>query len=555
MVWRAEDPQGNESGKIVWELPRWTRGRVLDVGCGPNKGFPHFIGLDSGVDTQLFGIQMKPDIWIEDASNLALFGSEAYDAVYSSHLLEHIAPEKVEETLREWWRVLKVGGYLVLYLPHEDLYPKVGQPNANPDHKWDVNEQRLLAYMRPVGSWDCRVLEQRNEGMEYSLFAVFEKIPEPERSTKANKAFQWRYSHQKPRPEKTAAVVRYGAYGDILQASSVFAGLKKQGYHVTVFCSPPGSDVIKHDPNIDDFYYQDVNQVPNEHLGAFWGHHRKKFDKWVQLSESAEGTLLPIPGRFMYEAPPAVRHKMCNQNYLEFQHDCAKVEHKPAVKFFALPEETLWAKKQREEMGKFVIVWALAGSSVHKTWPHIDTVFARLLIDFPEVHIVLVGSEAGTILEQGWFIPDEQTGRPKRIKGRKIKTEPRIWPMCGEWKIRETLAFTLLADMVIGPETGVLNSVSHEPMPKVVFLSHSSAENLTRDWDNATPLMAANTHCPGRGANEAPACHQLHYNWSNCQQAKDADGNDMGVAQCQAEITADMAYDAIYPTIKKALKR
>jgi len=178
-----------------------------------------------------------------------------------------------------------------------------------------------------------------------------------------------------------------------------------------------------------------------------------------------------------------------------------------------------------------------------------------LLIEFPEVHIVMVGSEAGTILEQGWFVPDEETGQPKRVKGMKIKTEPRVWPMCGEWKIRQTLAFTLLADMVIGPETGVLNSVSHEPMPKVVFLSHSSAENLTRDWDNTTPLAAPATHCPGRGANEAPACHQLHYNWDACQQAKDPDGNLMGVAQCQAEITADMAYDAIYPIIKKALKR
>jgi hypothetical protein len=67
--------------------------------------------------------------------------------------------------------------------------------------------------------------------------------------------------------------------------------------------------------------------------------------------------------------------------------------------------------------------------------------------------------------------------------------------------------------------------------------------------------MAANTHCPGRGKNEAPACHQLHYNWNACQQARDAEGNLMGVAQCQAEITADMAYDAIYPIIKKALNK
>ena len=30
MVWKADDPQGNEAGKIRWELPKWTRGRGLD---------------------------------------------------------------------------------------------------------------------------------------------------------------------------------------------------------------------------------------------------------------------------------------------------------------------------------------------------------------------------------------------------------------------------------------------------------------------------------------------------------------------------------------------
>ena len=66
MVWRREDPQGNESGKIRWELVKWTRGKGLDVGCGPNKAFPHMIGVDNGTDIQLFGHQFKPDVWIDD---------------------------------------------------------------------------------------------------------------------------------------------------------------------------------------------------------------------------------------------------------------------------------------------------------------------------------------------------------------------------------------------------------------------------------------------------------------------------------------------------------
>ena len=135
MVWNAHDPQGNETGKITWELVRWTRGRGLDVGCGAHKGFPHFIGVDNGKDIGLFRQQFKPDVWIDDAGKLDMFASNSLDFVYSSHMLEHVPYEDVVKTLKEWWRVIKTNGYLVLYLPDETLYPKVGEPGANPDHK------------------------------------------------------------------------------------------------------------------------------------------------------------------------------------------------------------------------------------------------------------------------------------------------------------------------------------------------------------------------------------------------------------------------------------
>ena len=34
MSWNINDPQGNESGKIKWEIVPYTRGRGLDLGCG-----------------------------------------------------------------------------------------------------------------------------------------------------------------------------------------------------------------------------------------------------------------------------------------------------------------------------------------------------------------------------------------------------------------------------------------------------------------------------------------------------------------------------------------
>lgn len=527
-----DDPQGNEAAKICWEVVKYTRGRGLDIGCGPKATYPHWIGVDNGSDTHLFGIPMEPDIRIEDAKDLSLFSSKSMDFVFSSHLLEHIEPKDLPATLKEWWRLLKDGGYMTLYLPDEDSYPKCGtfgcnhkyvregdkmlpctcghEYGANPDHKWNVNKDRVVDVMKTIQGWDLIDFQKRSENKEYSLYFVFKKV-------KAGHHF----SFQNPKPEKTCGVVRYGAFGDLLQTSSVLRGLKKQGYHITFYCSPPGADVMTHDPNIDEFYYQDKDQVPNNKLGDFWAHHRKKYDKWVNLCESVEGTFLALPGRAAHEWNPKVRHSMMNRNYIEFAHDIADIPHDPYVRFYPTHQEREWARKERAKMGKKVLIWSLAGSAVHKTWGGLDEVVASIMVNHPEWDVLFMGSEACKILEQGW------------------EKEPRVHRKSGAWHIRESMTFLEFADCIVGPETGIMNAASHLPVPKVVFLSHSTDENLTRDWENCISLYSPATNCPGRGNNEAPACHQLHYNFDFCKKTED------GIAQCMADIPVYRAWHAI----------
>jgi predicted SAM-dependent methyltransferase/ADP-heptose:LPS heptosyltransferase len=544
MVWRAEDPQGDESAKVRWELVKWTGGRGLDIGCGPQKAFPHFIGLDNNVDAQLFGIQARPDIYIDDAQDLRLFATEQYDFVFSSHLLEHIPFDKVVKTLKEWLRVLKVGGYLLLYLPDETLYPKVGEPGANKDHKWNVSYQLVVELMQKAGFWDLIEWERRDKDREYSLYFVFQK-----------KVKGHAFTCTKPKPEgKTAGVVRYGAYGDLLQASSVVAGLKEQGYHVTLYCSPPGCEVLNHDPNIDSFYYQGVNQVPNAALTQFWDYHKKKYDRWVNLSESVEGQLLSIPDRAPHQWTPAARHRLMNHNYLEMMHEIAGLPHVPRMRFYPTPEEVEWAKEERARIGSgIIVVWAMSGSSVHKKWPWTDTVMASMLLEFPQVKFVLVGGPDCVLLEQGWF--KVKDGEPERDeRGQRILADPRVQPRAGDWSIRQTLSFCQQADVVVGPETGVLNAVAQEPMPKVVFLSHSTDENLTRDWVETHVIVSEVTSCPGRGEREAPACHQLHYGWTYCKNVIH-EGEPTGCAQCMWDIPAEHVAKVLWHVIQGRLEQ
>lgn len=521
MVWRSDGPAGNEAAKIMWEIVPYTRGKGLDLGCGPFKAFPHFRGIDSNIDAQLFGIQATgADFIIPTCEVLDDFASQSQDFIFSSHLLEHIV--EWENALKEWWRVLKQGGYLVLYLPDEDEYPKVGEKGANTDHKFNVNREVIVEAMQKIGGWDLVRYEKRNGGDEYSLFFVFKKFSD----SKVHK-----HSWREPKPVKTCAIVRYGAWGDAIQSTSLLPALKEDGYHITFYTTPRGYEAIKHEPLIDAFILQDTDQVPNHLLGPFWNYSEKKYDKWINLSESVEGTLLALPDRIEAKWPKEVRHRLMDYNYLEFTHALAEVKfHRPKMRFVASDVEKAWAKKEYMKIGAApLVMWVIRGSSLHKVWnggvdeanqmTGMDGVLSRILQQWPNAKVVTVGDEwCRDKIEPVWA------------------SEKRIVRRSAVWSIRETMSMAQVCDMVIGPETGVMNAVAMEPMRKIVFLSHSSEKNLTEGWVNTAALIPQGVDCW--------PCHRLVYKWSDCVQ----DG-DTGIAKCQASITPAMVWDAIRETL------
>lgn len=510
MVWSVTAPEGAESMKIVWELVPYTNGRGLDLGCGPSKAFPHFIGVDNNKDEALFGIRAKEaDIIVPTCESLDMFASDSMDFVFSSHLLEHIKDYK--SALREWYRVIKPGGYLLLYLPHKDLYPNIGTEGANPDHVHDFLPEDITKAMCDIGGWELIRDDVRSEGMEYSFFQVYRKRADVMQVYKPYK-----------RPEgKTAAVVRYGGIGDMIQAASVFPGLKAMGYHITVYTTDIGLQILEHDPHVDEFIVQGKEQVPNAALWHFWANEEKKYDRWVNLSESVEGSLLALPDRAPYHWSQKARHALMNANYLEMTHDLAGVPHKFAAKFYPTEEEKAWAKKERDAIKGRLICWSLSGSSVHKSWPWTDQIVARLLTLYPDVHVMLMGDAMCQMLESGWV------------------NEPRVVRRSGKYTIRQSLAIVEHADMVVGPETGLLNAVGLTSIPKIVMLSHSSRENLTKHWKNTIAMTPHGLDCY--------PCHKMHYGWSGCRR-----NDDSGAAQCQHDITVDQVWQVLSRQLQKA---
>ena len=145
----------------------------------------------------------------------------------------------------------------------------------------------------------------------------------------------------------------------------------------------------------------------------------------------------------------------------------------------------------------------------------------RILTTMPQARVVTVGDELSQMLEQGW------------------EKEPRIVCKAGKYTIRQSMALLAECDMVVGSETGMLNAASHMPMPKIVFLSHSSAHNLTKHWVNTVALEPANTACY--------PCHMMHYSFEHCHKDEES-----GVSKCQTNISLDAAWSAFGSLIRKA---
>lgn len=158
---------GEESGKSDFrrsangDYKKYFSGVGIDVGYRGYREDVMPIANSIGVDTDYPGY---------DGKTLP-FESETLDFVHSSHCLEHI--EDYKAALQEWHRVLKVGGYMIITIPHKFLYEK----RKNKPSKWNIDHKRfytpasLLAEIEEaleVNSYRIERLIDNDLGFDYT---------------------------------------------------------------------------------------------------------------------------------------------------------------------------------------------------------------------------------------------------------------------------------------------------------------------------------------------------------------------------------------------------
>lgn len=119
---------------------KYFKGKGIDIGTSssiPENVWWRQLNLDCVAYEKGTGphADSVPESMRGDATYMAEIGDETYDWVYSSHCLEHIKDHEL--ALKNWMRILKPGGYLIVYIPHVDYYErKKRKPSINnPDHK------------------------------------------------------------------------------------------------------------------------------------------------------------------------------------------------------------------------------------------------------------------------------------------------------------------------------------------------------------------------------------------------------------------------------------
>jgi len=513
VTYRSELLGSCEAAKIAPLIVPYVQGRCLDIGSGPGKVWPSLIGIDIATD------HGRPitDMAI-DGTRLP-FGDETMDGIFSSFLLHQIERSKVPHVLQEWTRVIRPGGYMVLYLPSADLAPGMGTDGADPAQKWDIHRGAIEALLRDETAcgWELVESQERSQGDEYAVLVVARKTVE---------GWTEKLWERNPDGKKRVVVVRYGAIGDSIVTASIFPGLKERGFHLTVNCRPSTYEVLKHDPYVDDWLIQENDFVPNEVLGPYWAAFGERYDRVINLSESIEGALLTLPGRLGHAYSDEARRLLYGHvNYLEHTHNIAAVPHDFSnARFHATEDEMRWARAVRKRMDGPVVVWVINGSSAHKVYPWVQDVTKWLLERTPAYILLYADPGIGSTLGKAILTCLHEDGCDMS----------RIVCVADKWGIRQSLSFAKTANCIVGPETGPMNAMAMENMVKIVYLSHSSPDNLTRHWNNTIVLV------PDAERSPCYPCHRLHMNWTFCFQDEET-----RAARCASSITAEVVFEAI----------
>jgi ADP-heptose:LPS heptosyltransferase len=435
----------------------YLRGKGLSFGAGPDHIFP-----DLAMDGDKFSIAIDSVRYANlDAisRNADFIAAQSLDHVFIGPRLVDIPdPAKLVKALSD---KLKIGGHLIIHT-----------------HLGKMTEEQLGGIVGSFAKWREKFLLNRDG----QLLGVFKLI---------NRSSIGIDPPPPPSGKPRACIARYGAIGDMIMISPLIKQLYDDGYEVTMNVTPYCAEVLKNNPYVHNIILQEREIIPNPDLGEYWKEWIGEYDKYINLSESIEGKLLKVEGRRDYFTTKEWRNDTCGSvNYYD---QTMRLGGYPNIKgtkgelYFSREEEKNCKRFRDQFKDKFFVLWGLRGSSFHKQYPLLEPVLCDWLNANPKAIVMLTGGPGEKELEFN---------------------HPQVLPMSGKIPLREVFCLTKFADLVVGPESAIINAAACHDVRKLVFLSHSSEQNLCAYWTNYKALAPEGVDCY--------PCHQLHYTKPSC---------------------------------------
>ena len=129
-------------------LSKWCVGAGVDIGFGGTDPIvPEAICIDRALGTPgRTRWNTRAADFILDAFEPLPFETGTLDYVFSSHALEDAID--TSEVLTEWCRIIRLGGYLVLFLPDQETYEKDCKTHGLRPNGAHKHKDFSLAYTR-----------------------------------------------------------------------------------------------------------------------------------------------------------------------------------------------------------------------------------------------------------------------------------------------------------------------------------------------------------------------------------------------------------------------
>lgn len=105
-------------------------GGELKLACFRDDGQDHHLEEWHILDSY----NLNQDMTIEGEVDNIPLADNSVEEIWCSHVLEHVWPQKIEQTLNEWYRILAVGGRMRLIVPNlpEILKNWLNEPDDSP---------------------------------------------------------------------------------------------------------------------------------------------------------------------------------------------------------------------------------------------------------------------------------------------------------------------------------------------------------------------------------------------------------------------------------------